>query len=85
MSKVLSKLRAPSPIHPLLFLVTADGEVYGDGDDDSDVAQRTPEGMPLLMFVLIALTGGALCILNITGALCFLRRRTFFQGIRGKA
>ncbi|KAK4315862.1 hypothetical protein Pmani_012944 [Petrolisthes manimaculis] len=61
-------------------IMSPDGEVYGDGDDD--MVPRTPEGIPLLMFVLIALTGGALCILNITGALCFLRKRTFFQGIR---
>lgn len=36
------------------------------------------------MFVLIALTGFALFVLNITGVLCYLRRRSYFQGLSGK-
>lgn len=48
---------------------------------DEEVEVKKPQGISLLMFVLIALTGGVLFILNITGVVCYLRRRSFFQGI----
>lgn len=69
--------------------MTADEETEEETSDeaettDEDVEVKKPQGISLLMFVLIALTGGVLFILNITGVVCYLRRRSFFQGISGK-
>lgn len=73
----------------VLFALTADEETEEETSDegettDEEVEVKKPQGISLLMFVLIALTGGVLFILNITGVVCYLRRRSFFQGISGK-
>lgn len=53
-------------------------------DKTNGEAKKEPEGISLLMFVLITLTGFGLFVLNITGVFCYLRRRSFFQGLSGK-
>lgn len=60
----------------------AEDETSADVDKSDD--KKEPQGISLLMFVLIALTGFALFVLNITGVLCYLRRRSYFQGLSGK-
>lgn len=72
-----------------MFSLTADYEMEEETSDegettDDEVVVKKPQGISLFMFVLIALTGGVLFILNITGVLCYLRRRSFFQGLSGK-
>ena len=48
-----------------------------------EVEVKRPQGISLFMFILIALTGAVLFVLNITGVLCYLRRRSFFQSLSG--
>lgn len=74
-------------IGKLCVLPPADYEAEDETPDEADKPDgevKKPEGISLLMFVLIALTGFALFVLNITGVLCYLRRRSYFQGLSGK-
>ncbi|KAG7171217.1 Synaptogenesis protein syg-2-like 8, partial [Homarus americanus] len=60
---------------------------YNDMDmveDKTDTEDR-PKGMPFVVFVLIAVTGGVLIVLNVIGVLCFLRRRVVFRGFRASS
>ncbi|XP_071534248.1 synaptogenesis protein syg-2-like isoform X2 [Panulirus ornatus] len=49
-------------------------------EDNGVTEMEKPRGIPFLIFLLIAVMGGALIVLNIVGVLCFLRRRSFFHG-----
>lgn len=72
-------------IFPLIADYEMDEETSDENEktEDEQVVKR-PQGISLFMFVLIALTGAVLFVLNITGVLCYLRRRSFFQGLSGK-
>lgn len=72
----------------MCFLLAADYETEDETSSEDGKAdkgeKKEPEGISIFMFVLIALTGFILFILNITGIFCYLRRRSFFQGLSGK-
>ncbi|XP_069945501.1 synaptogenesis protein syg-2-like isoform X2 [Cherax quadricarinatus] len=53
--------------------------IMSEAEDDVVVVEERPKGISFIVFLLIAVTGGVLIVLNIIGVLCFLRRRSYFQ------
>ncbi|XP_069161150.1 synaptogenesis protein syg-2-like [Procambarus clarkii] len=62
-------------ISPPVVVIMSEVESEENGVSDKE----GPKGVSYIAFLLIAVTGAVLIVLNIIGVLCFLRRRSFFH------